>query len=66
MRVPEVRPEDEQPVEQRLDVGHQAFSLGVDLQHPSMFLHRKHKAALSSTSTVKGRRDFQLLGPDYE
>lgn len=40
VRVPAVRPEDEQPVEQRLDVGHHVFALGVDLQEPPLFLQK--------------------------
>lgn len=38
MRVPAVRPEDEQPVKQRFDAGYHILPFRVDLQHPTLFL----------------------------
>ena len=37
--VPAVRPEDEQPVEQRLDVGDNVVTLRVDLEQAPLLLH---------------------------
>lgn len=41
MWVPAVRPEDEQPVKQRLNVGDHIFALGENLQQASLCLQKR-------------------------
>ena len=50
--VPAVRPEDEQPVKQRFDVGDHIFAFRVDLQQPSLFLNKQRKHTTQTLHTI--------------